>query len=275
MSGDADRLRSELADWWATALTRIEPGVIELRGEPIAEVITGRGFAEVIWLLLRSGRPTPTQVRLLEAAMVASVDHGPQAPSIAAARMAATCGVGLNNAVATGINLLGDVHGGAGEQCLTMLGEVVDRQRGGELPAAAARAVIEQWRAAVRYLPGFGHRFHPVDPRREPLLSLVDAAVEQGEVAGEFRRAALAVEAELATATGRPVPMNVDCLTAIIYGELGFPPPLARGLFVVSRAVGVLAHAWEEQQSGQRIKGPMPPSILPTYRPSGAPSDPQ
>jgi citrate synthase len=73
-------------------------------------------------------------------------------------------------------------------------------------------------------------------------------------------------------ATGKNVPMNVDCLTAIIYGELGFAAPLARGLFVLSRAVGVLAHAWEESQSGRRIKGPMPPSILPPYRPSGAPA---
>jgi citrate synthase len=274
MSGDADQRHAEVADWWTTAITRIEPGVIELRGEPIADLIAHRGLAEVIWLLLRSGRPTPAQARLLEAAMVASVDHGPQAPSIAAARMAVTCGVGLNNAVATGINMLGDVHGGAGEQCLTMLGEVVDRQRAGQDPTGAARATIEQWRTAVRYLPGFGHRFHPVDPRREPLLSLVVAARDQGEVSGAFLRAGLAVEAELANMSSKPVPMNVDCLTAIIYGELGFAPPLARGLFVLSRAVGVLAHAWEELQSGRRIKGPMPPSILPTYRPSGAPPDP-
>jgi citrate synthase len=273
MSDGTDPLRTEVADWWATAITRIEPGVIELRGEPIADVIAGRGLAGVIWLLLRSGSPTPTQARLLEAAMVASVDHGPQAPSIAAARMAATCGVGLNNAVATGINMLGDVHGGAGEQCLTMLGEIVDRERAGQDPAAAARATVASRRKADRYLPGFGHRFHPVDPRREPLLALVAAARDQGEVSGGFLRAGLAVEAELASAVGRPVPMNIDCLTAIVYGELGFAPPLARGLFVLSRAVGVLAHAWEEMQSGQRIKGPIPPSILPTYRPADPPAD--
>ncbi|HEY4532211.1 MAG TPA: hypothetical protein VIG43_03405 [Kurthia sp.] len=54
-------------------------------------------FAEMIWLLLRGDLPSPAQGRLLEAALVAAVDHGPQAPSIAAARMAATCGLGLNN----------------------------------------------------------------------------------------------------------------------------------------------------------------------------------
>ncbi len=265
----AGRDYSEVADWWATAITRMEPGVIEFRGEPIADVIAHRGLADVIWLLLRSGRPTPVQARLLEAAMVASVDHGPQAPSIAAARMAATCGVGLNNAVATGINMLGDVHGGAGEQCLLMLTEVVERESTGQESADAARTTVQAWRERVRYLPGFGHRFHPVDPRREPLITLVTEARDRGEVSGTFLRAGLAVEAELANTASKNVPMNVDGLTAIIYGELGFAPPLARGLFVLSRAIGILAHAWEEQQSGRRNKGPIPPSILPTYLPGG------
>jgi citrate synthase len=168
--------------------------------------------------------------------------------------------------------MLGDVHGGAGEQCLIMLGEVVDRERAGQDAAGAARATVEAWRKAVRYLPGFGHRFHPIDPRRDPLVSLVAEARDQGEVSGAFLRAGLAIEAELAKGAGKPVPMNVDCLTAIAYGELGFAPPLARGLFVLSRAVGVLAHAWEELQSGRRLKGPIPPSILPAYRPAGDPA---
>ena len=79
-------------------------------------------------------------------------------------------------------------------------------------------------------------------------------------MAGRYLRAALAVEAAL-----RPVPMNIDGATAVIYAELGFAAPLARGLFVLSRSVGILAHAWEESQQGRRNKGPMPPSILPAY----------
>jgi citrate synthase len=35
--------------------------------------------------------------------------------------MAATCGVALNNAMASGINVLGDTHGGAGQQCVELL----------------------------------------------------------------------------------------------------------------------------------------------------------
>jgi citrate synthase len=249
-----------VARWWGTSVSRIEPGIIELRGVPVQELIGSASLVSVIWLLLRGSSPTPAQAALLEAALVASVDHGPQAPSIAAARMAATCGVGLNTAVATGVGMLGDVHGGAGEQCVRLLTEIRDAELAGSSITSATARVLAAWQARSRYIPGFGHRFHPVDPRRDPLLSLVDDAVAKGVVDGQYLRAARAVEAALA-----PVPMNIDGATAVIYAELGFAAPLARGLFVLSRAVGVLAHAWEETQQGRRIKGPIPPSILPAY----------
>jgi citrate synthase len=251
----------EVAQWWGTAVSRIEPGVIELRGRPVQELIGSVGLVSVLWLLLRGSPPSPAEEALLEAALVASVDHGPHAPSIAAARMAATCGVGLNTAVATGVGMLGDVHGGAGEQFVQLLTEIVDAPLvPGSTRDAAARRVLATWRARNRYVPGFGHRFHPVDPRRDPLLALVEDAVRDDVIRGDYLRAALAVEDLL-----RPVPMNIDGATAVIYAELGFAPPLARGLFVLSRSVGILAHAWEESQQGRRNKGPMPPSILPAY----------
>ncbi|NBE96285.1 citryl-CoA lyase [Nonomuraea sp. KC401] len=243
---------SETADWWATAVSKIEPDVIELRGQPVQQLIGRISFAEMIWLMLRGERPDPRRAALLESALVSSVDHGPHAPSIAVARMAVTCGVGLNNAVATGVNLLGDVHGGAGEQCVRLLAEVV-----GDGDAAA---VVARWRARDKYLPGFGHRFHTRDPRRDPLLDLVSEAVDAGVVTGEYLRAAIEVERLIV-----PVPMNIDGATAVVYAELGFPAPLARGLFVLSRSVGILAHAWEEAGQGRRNKGPIPPSILPTW----------
>jgi citrate synthase len=56
----------------------------------------------------------------------------------------------------------------------------------------------------------------------------------------------------------------VDGCTAVVSGEPGFAPPLARGLFVLSRGVGILAHAWEEVGQGRRNQGPLPPSIRPT-----------
>jgi citrate synthase len=267
MNGQRQPTVEDVAAWWATSISRIEPGVIELRGRPVQDFIGTTTLAEMIWIMLGGEALTPQRAHLLEAALVAGVDHGPQAPSIAIARMAATCGVGLNGAMASGLNVLGDVHGGAGQQCVELLNEIAGRTDGEDVEALdrAARAVVAEWRARSPYVPGFGHRFHPVDPRRDPLLSLVERAVSDQAIAGRHLAAALAIERTLRTRDGRPVPMNIDGATAVIYAELGLPAPLARGLFLLSRGVGVLAHAWEETQQGRRIKGPIPPGILPAY----------
>ncbi|GGM71298.1 citryl-CoA lyase [Dactylosporangium sucinum] len=262
----AAHARVSIADttaWWSTAVTDIEPGVIRLRGYPIEQLIGSVSFPATAYLMLRGELPSAPQAELLEMALVAAVDHGPQAPSIAAARMAATCGVGLNTAVATGVNLLGDVHGGAGQQCLEILDVLVARS---DVPLAeAVTDLLADFRARNAHVPGFGHRFHPHDPRRGPLLTAVAEHVTAGHLAGRHLRAAQEIERQLNEHRSRPVPMNIDGATAVIYGELGFEPELARGLFVLSRAVGILAHAWEERSSGRRIKGPLPPPLLADY----------
>ena len=247
--------------WWATGVSDIEPGVIRLRGYPVEQLIGRASFPEMVWLMLRGDLPTVAQARLLEHALVAAVDHGPQAPSIAAARMAATCGVGLNSALATGVNLLGDVHGGAGQQCLGLLHGLAGADH---LPGAVA-ALLAGFRERRAHVPGFGHRFHPVDPRRDPLVEAVRAAADGGTVEGRHLAAGLEIERQLAAGRSRPVPMNIDGATAIVYGELGFEPELSRGLFCLSRSVGILAHAWEERSTDSRIKGPLPPPLLADY----------
>jgi citrate synthase len=245
----------------------MEPGVIEFFGYPIQELIGNLTFSQMIFLMLRAEIPTKSQAALLDAALMSGVDHGPQAPSIAIARMAATCGVGLNNAMASALNTLGDVHGGAGEQSVELFQNIASAiDTGQALEDAVADEVAKFVAHRGKYIPGFGHRFHPVDPRAPRLMEIVRLAASEGVVSGRFREIALAVEASLADASrGKSVPMNIDGATAVIYAELEFPAPLARGLFCLSRAVGILAHAWEQQCQGGRNKGPIPRNELPTY----------
>ena len=245
----------------------MEPGVIRYRGYPIEELIGRVSFAQMIWLMTRGELPSRKQGELLDAALMAAVDHGPQAPSIAIARMAATCGVGLNNAMASAVNVLGDVHGGAGEQAVEMYLDIAARIDAGDASDAAVKAGLDRSIATHgKFVAGFGHRFHPIDPRAPRLLELVDAAARDGEVSGRFATIARAVEAELAARKGgKRIPMNIDGATAVIYAELGFPAPLARGLFCLSRSVGILAHAWEQTQQGGRNKGPIPRQYIWTY----------
>jgi citrate synthase len=256
-------------DWWSTSIIEMKPGMIRYRGYAVEDLIGRVGFAEMVYLMTRGELPHPEAARLLEAALVAAVDHGPQAPSIAAARMAISCGVGINNAMASAINMLGDVHGGAGEQCVVLYNAIAARLDEGpasetRLAEAVSAEIAALAERGIRHVPGFGHRFHPRDPRAPRLLALVDAAAA-GAVSGRFAAIGRAIEARLAADKGRPVPMNIDGATGVVFAELGFPPPLCRGLFVLSRSVGALAHAFEELASGTRNKGPIPRQLIWTY----------
>ncbi len=255
-----------MRDWWRTGIIDMKPGMIRYRGYAIEELIGNVTFPQMIWLMTRGELPTPRQAALLDAALMSAVDHGPQAPSIAIARMAATCGVGLNNAMASAVNVLGDIHGGAGEQAAELYATIVQRiDRGEDDNDATAAALVDFVQLHGKIIPGFGHRFHPVDPRAPRLLELVDNAVADGTVSGKFARAARLIEALLEHQNSRRIPMNIDGATAVIYAELGFPAPLARGLFCLSRSVGILAHAWEQTQQGGRNKGPIPRQYIWAY----------
>lgn len=62
-------------------------------------------------------------------------------------------------------------------------------------------------------ISGFGHRFHPVDPRAPRLMALVDDAMASGGVAGRIRQVAGKIEARIAR-PDRPMPTNIDGATA-------------------------------------------------------------
>ena len=266
MTKSNDELVQAASAWWTTEIIDIKPGEIAVRGYPIQELIGQLSFPQMIWLMLRGDLPSKEQGALLEAALVAAVDHGPHAPSIAISRMSVTCGAELNNAMASAINVLADIHGGAGQQCMEIYFDVARRMDAGNSLEAAVDAALEAFVAEHgKVIPGFGHRFHPIDPRAVKLLAMVQDAERAGVVNGKFARIGSRIEEVLTARKGKRIPMNIDGITAVIYAELGFAAELGRGLFILSRSVGILAHAWEQFQQGGRIKGPMPPSIPYTY----------
>ncbi len=264
----SEELIAECGVWWDTAIIDIHPGEIAIRGYPIEQLIGRVRFPDMIWLMLRGELPTRGQSDLLEAALVPGVDHGPHAPSIAISCMAVSCGLPVNGAMASAINVLDDVHGGAGQQCMEFYRQIAAQAGDNGDVVEAATAVIQRHRdTGEKIVPGFGHRFHPVDPRTAPLFALVAKAVADGTVSGRWAAIGHAAEDALKAITGRHIPMNIDGITAVIFCELGFEPELGRGLFILSRSVGILAHAWEQKQRGRRMMGPMPKEI--PYRYSG------
>jgi citrate synthase len=226
---------------WATAVTSIAPNEIRVRGYRLDELMGRVSFGEAVYLVLRGELPGAAVGRLMEAMLVASIDHGVTPPSTLSVRNAATTGAPLNACIAAGALAVNRHHGGAVEDCMRLLSRGVARIGSGESAPTAAAAVVAEEKAAGRRLPGFGHRVHSDDPRSHRLLTL---AKESG-AAGNHVALAEAIVAALA-ASGKPLPLNVDGAIAAVLADLSFAPELANGFFILARTAGWMAHVAEE-----------------------------
>ena len=197
---------------------------------------------------------------------MAGVDHGPQAPSISISRMAVTCGLPVNGAMASAINALDDIHGGAGQQCMELMYKIAAHEADNvHLPDVVASELAGFADVHGKVIPGFGHRFHPIDPRAVKLLSLIRRAKTEGIISGRYADIGDAIETTLSAQKGKRIPMNIrrrdgrDLLRTRLSSPLGTRPfhPFTLGRHSVARV--------EQSQQGGRIKGPMPKSIPYAY----------
>ncbi|MCY8515601.1 citryl-CoA lyase [Bacillus atrophaeus] len=249
---------SEGKAWWETEISDIKKNSIQLRGYPIEELIGRVSYSQMLYLLLCGELLGDKKAKLFESVLVAGADHGPRAPSIAAARMSATCGISFNSSVATGINLLGDIHGGAGEKAMKLFyrtKRLYDED--GDLHAAAVQ-VCGEFLEKGEKIPGLGHQLHDDDPRVRKLYSLSQSYIESGDISGIYLDIAEEIRKALQEMKGRKMTMNIDGVSAAVQCELGIPAEAAKGVFALSRGMGIVAHAYEELMNGLLVKGPCP-----------------
>lgn len=229
---------------WKTAITKIEPNEIAMRGYRVEELMGQVPFAHVVFLLLKGDLPSREQGILMDAMLVSSIDHGATPPSALAARTVASGGAALTAAVAAGITAINRYHGGAIEGCMRVLLKAVERKRAsGNDTTGAASEIVDEYRAAKRRIPGYGHRVHTEDPRSVRLFALAD---DLG-MAGEYVEMAHAIRAAMTDKIGRDLPMNVDGAIATMLCEMDFPPEMSNGIFAIGRSGGLVAHVYEEQ----------------------------
>jgi len=247
------------SSWWDTQISDIGKNRITIRGYPIQELIGNVTYAQMLYLLLCGELLPVKKAALLESVLVAGADHGPRAPSIAAARMAATCGVSFNSCIATGINLLGDAHGGAGEQAMKLFYDTAALlDHAGNDLRSVVEAQVDRIQEEGSKLPGFGHQLHDDDPRVRRLGQLARTMVDEGEISGKYLQIADEYLSCLIEKKKRQMTMNIDGISAAIQCELAIPSESAKGIFALSRGLGILAHAFEELRGGVLIKGPCP-----------------
>lgn len=242
---------------WRTAIIDAGERHIRVRGYDVTDLMRQAGFVDAIFLLHRGRLPTTGEKRVLDAVLVAVADHGPGAPSCAAARLAASGNrQSISAAIAAGVLAIGDEHGGAGEACMTLIaaslaGAADDSAVRVEV---AAKRAFAQARDSRTRIPGLGHRVHTVDPRVSVLFELAADAGIAGAGIGFVR----ALEAA-ATAAGKALPINIDGALAAVLHDMGFPPPAGKFIFIIGRVAGLTAEVAEEhaREKAMRIRIPV------------------
>jgi succinyl-CoA synthetase alpha subunit len=228
---------------WTTAVTEIKPNRVAVRGYDIADLMGKVSFGQAVYLILRGELPTAAIGRLMDAMLVASIDHGATPPSALAARTVASTGASLSASVAAGIMSINQHHGGAIEDASRILKRVIDNAAVNKTSFDdAAQFVLDEEKATNRRIPGFGHRYHSNDPRTACLFAL---AKEAG-VTGPYFEAVAAIERRFAV-IGKRLPINVDGALGAILAQLGFAPEIMNGIFMIARTPGLVAHVTEEK----------------------------
>ncbi|MCL4461533.1 MAG: citryl-CoA lyase [Nitrospirae bacterium] len=225
---------------WRTSVGGHIDGKAVVRGYPLDDLVGNVTFAEAIYLVLKGELPTERERKIMEAMLVACIDHGIGPPSVVSARTVFSGGNPLNAAVAAGVLTLGDHHGGAIEQCAKVYQEqltddVTDVK-------AHARKVVNEFAQKKKRFPGYGHKLYKRDPRT---LRLLDLAKEYG-FANRFVEFAVAIQDCLEADSGRPLPLNVDGMIAAVISEMGISWKNGKGIFIIGRIPGLVAHVVEE-----------------------------
>jgi len=230
----------------SSAISASNAETILVRGRDLVRELVGTiGFTEHFWLLVTGALPTAAQRRVLDATLVAIAEHG-LVPSVQAARMTlAAAPEALQGAVAAGILGCGSVVFGSAEAAGRFFEEIQTRTAKGADLEVSATAVVREYREAKRPIPGYGHPLHSGrDPRAARLLAV---AAEAG-IAGRYAETATLVERLMPTLLNRPLTLNVSGAIPAVLLDAGYPLLGLKGVPVLARTAGLIAHLVEEQQ---------------------------
>jgi citrate synthase len=235
---------------YPTSLGTSDATTITLLGQDLAADLMGKvGFGELALWLVTQQRPTPSQVRVFEAVLVALADHGFTPTAIAARLTYLSAPDSVQGALAAGLLGGGSRFLGVTEDAGRFLAETL--AGAGQLPEdeagwdALALTAVQRARADGRLIPGLGHPVHKVTDPRTPVL--FEIAAQEGTF-GPHLRLFEAIGRVHAQVLGRTLPLNGAGTCGAALADLGLPPDLLRGFALLARAAGLLGQLAEEMR---------------------------
>lgn len=217
---------------------------IVVRGHDLVEDLIGKvSLGDMAFLELKGRLPTRQESTVFNALAVTLVEHGMTPSAIAARLTYFGAPESLQGAVAAGLLGIGDRFGGSVEEAARTLQEAL-AGTGAEVDVTElARKIVATHKESKRPIAGLGHPIHrPIDPRTPKLFAL---ASENG-FSGRYVQLMKAISVEAERSHGRELPVNATGAIGAIASELDIPWKVTRGLAVIARAIGLVAHIQEE-----------------------------
>ena len=214
-------------------ISKTEGGEHEIYGHKVTELMRQHSFVDTVFLLYAGKLPIDGERALLDTMLVASAEHGIEAPSLYAPRVSVASGNSVHVAMAAGILAIGEAHGGAGEASARVLAS-----------EESAEDIVERFNKEGKFVPGFGHKVYKDE---DPRATIIYMKAKEGKVPLAAFEKAYAIEALLEKQKGKKLPVNIDGAFAAGVLALGMDPLAAKALFVFGRVAGMGAHAIEEK----------------------------
>jgi citrate synthase len=220
------------------------PDRVVVRGLDLTEDLLGKiNLGDMAFLELMGRVPSEGESIVFNAMLVSLVEHGITPNTIAARLTYLGAPEALQGAVAAGILGLGSVFVGTIEGAARLVQESLPAAGSPEELPLVAERIVREFRERKQPIPGLGHPIHkPVDPRSTRLLALAEAH----GIAGSHVRLMRLIGEETERQTGRRLPLNVTGAIGAIASELEIPWQVCRGLGIMARSIGLVAHLLEE-----------------------------
>lgn len=227
-----------------TAISEVNEDQINIRGFSLPELMGKVSFTEAAFLIITSRLPSPSELRMFDALLVTMIDHGIATQVFAARWTIAHAPESLQGAMASAILGVGNQFGGVCESVGQMVSEgVADARRSGKKIDDIAAAIVEHFGETRLKIPGLGHGTHKEeDPRARRLFEI---AKKEGFF-GAHSTLMFAIRDAAEKKFGRTLVVNAMGAIGALVVDLGLDWKIAKGLVVVSKTPGILAHVHEE-----------------------------
>jgi citrate synthase len=217
-----------------TSITKIENQKEFIRGKDLEDLIKNNNFVQTIFLILRGQMPTENEEKMMNALFTSAIDHGPGTASGQVARIVTSAKNSMHTSIAASILAMGERHGSAIEGAAKFFQDNADN--------IDIESLVKNLKKQKIRIPGYGHPFLDHDHRADVLFELA----KDLDIYGKNCEVSEKVHEVLNNISSKKLPVNIDGVMGAIISDMGFDYRMAKGIFIIARVPGLVAHIYEE-----------------------------